>query len=279
MKFDSSLIVARAYEAGKFIALKWLPIDLLNQVKKRHYLRKVSRASVSDEPDLGALKYLVRPGDFVVDIGANIGVYTVYLSRLVAETGCVFSLEPVRTTFGFLTYNVAKLGLRNVLARRVAVTSRPCKISMMIPRDTAGMDNYYQAVVVEGEALADQGITEVVEGLPLDSILSTNVKRVRFIKCDIEGHELHCLNGAANTLRLSRPAWLMEVGGDPQKVGSNAEKVFSLMREHGYSVWVYQHENLKSWAPGVRSVNYLFLTADHIEQLRAEDIAVSGSNA
>ena len=279
MKFDRSLVVARTYEAGKSIALKWLPTGLLNQVKKRHYLRKVSRVSVSDEPDLGVLKYLVRPGDFVVDIGANIGVYTVYLSRLVSETGCVLSLEPIRTTFGFLTYNVAKLGLRNVVARRVAVTSRACKISMMIPRDTAGMDNYYQAAVVAGDALGDQGITDVVEGLPLDNIVSTDVKRVRFIKCDIEGHELHCLNGATNTLRLSRPAWLMEVGGDPQKMGSNAEKVFSLMREHGYSAWVYQHENLKSWAPGVRSVNYLFLATGHIEQLRAGGITVSDSNA
>lgn len=260
--------MARLYEIAKRVALRRLPQRLLKQVKKRHYLKKVIRTSVLDESDLGILSYLVNPGDCVVDIGANVGVYTAHLSRLVADTGRVYSIEPVPTTFDFLSHNVSSLGLTNVLVMRVAITDHACRASMMIPKDSGGVENFYQATVVEEGDEGDSDSTLVVDGLPLDRVLLDDVGRIRFIKCDIEGYELHCLRGAAEVLSLSRPAWLMEVCGYPDQLGSHAANVFSFMGENGYCAWCYQQGKLKPWASGVQNVNYLFLTVDHIERLR-----------
>jgi len=256
------------YEIGKTAVLRWLPDALLKRLKRRHYLRKVDNVRISDEPDLAIVGHLVSPGDCVVDIGANIGIYTVYLSRAVTTSGRVFSFEPVPTTFDFLVNNIRGLGLENVVARQVAITDQRCMIQMVIPRDDQGLQNFYQAAVISERAEKNGSAVVDVDGLPLDLALpGSDIGNVKFIKCDIEGHELRCLEGAINVVARSRPAWLMEVSEDPGKSGSNAGKVFALMRENGYEVWVYREEKLVPWNSDLRSVNYWFLTGDHVRQL------------
>ena len=60
------------------------------------------------------IKYLVKPGDSVLDIGANVGWYTNHLSLLVGEPGKVYSIEPIPETFALLRAVVGELGLSNV---------------------------------------------------------------------------------------------------------------------------------------------------------------------
>jgi FkbM family methyltransferase len=265
--------MARAYDITKAYALRWLPQKILNLLKKSHYLRKVRDISVSHEPDLEIVGQLVGHGDCVVDLGANIGVYTAFLSRLVTDTGRVYSFEPVPTTFSFLDNNVTKLGLQNVILRRAAITDRVCRIAMAVPKDEGGTENFYQAsvVVASKESEAEETVT-MVDGLPLDQAISADIEHITFIKCDVEGHELHCLHGAIEVISRSRPAWLMEVGGDPMQVGSNAALVFAFMRDRGYSIWVFRQGKLESWAPGLRSINYLFLRSEHVTRLRDNGI-------
>src|SRR6185295_226255 len=137
--------------------------------------------------------------------------------------------------------NIRGLGLENVVARQVAITDQRCMIQMVIPRDDQSLQNFYQAAVISEWAEKNGSAVVDVDGLPLDLALpGSDIGNVKFIKCDIEGHELRCLEGAINVVARSRPAWLMEVSGDPGKSGSNAGKVFALMRENGYEVWVYR---------------------------------------
>jgi FkbM family methyltransferase len=259
--------MARAYEIAKAFTLKWLPQGIVNQLKKSHYLRKVRDISVSDEPDLEIVEKLVDQGDSVVDLGANIGVYTVFLSRLVTDTGRVYSFEPVPTTFGFLKNNVTRLGLRNVVLRQSAITNHACRITMTIPKDEWGAENFYQASVVADGAKSRADMTVMVEGLPLDQAILADIEHMKFVKCDVEGHELHCLQGAIQLIIRSRPAWLMEVSGNPEQLGSNAAIVFAFMRDYGYGVWVFRQGRLERWVPGLRSINYLFLYSEHLERL------------
>jgi hypothetical protein len=55
-------------------------------------------------------------------------------------------------------------------------------------------------------------------------------------------------------------------------VGSNAAFVFAFMRDSGYSVWVFRQRKLESWAPGLRSISYLFLRPEHVTRLRDNGI-------
>lgn len=262
----------RPYEIVKAFALKWLPQRIVNRLKKSHYLRKVRGISACAEPDLEIVEQLVGRGDVVADLGANIGVYTVFLSRLVGDTGRVYSFEPMPVTFGFLKNNVTRLGLRNVVLRQAAITDRVCNATMAVPKDEAGAENFYQAAIVLDGAMPRADITVTVDGLPLDEAISADVEHIKFIKCDVEGHELHCLRGAIKVISRCRPAWLMEVGGDPEQTGSNAASVFAFMRDAGYGAWIFRQGRLEPWTPKLRSVNYLFLYPEHIDRLRGKRV-------
>ena len=90
---------------------------------------------------------------------------------------------------------------------------------------------------------------------------------IHFIKCDVEGHELHCLRGATHIM-ASKPAWLIEISGDMDDEASGSYRTASILRSHGYEVFWYDRESLRIRRPGTKSVNYFFLTESHLECLR-----------
>ena len=97
----------------KRIASQILPYRALVALRRYHYCRVVKNFRDEEEPDLKIVKRIVKRGDFVLDIGANIGVYTAALSRLVGSNGTVISFEPIPPTFAILQDTVSRLGFTN----------------------------------------------------------------------------------------------------------------------------------------------------------------------
>jgi hypothetical protein len=91
----------------------------------------------------------------------------------------------------------------------------------------------------------------------MDAILSG--KRVSFIKCDVNGHEVRFLLGAMRTIRTCRPTILMELLQDPDEPASDANKVFSLLEHEGYVVYLFDGKMLRKRQRRERSQNYFFL--------------------
>ena len=69
----------------KPIVLRSFPERMLQYVRRIHYACQIKSISEEDEVDLMAVKHLVQQGDCAIDVGANIGVYTLFLSRLIGE--------------------------------------------------------------------------------------------------------------------------------------------------------------------------------------------------
>lgn len=215
------------------------------------------------EPDLAVVRRLVALGDTVLDVGANYGIYTKFLSDLVGSRGRVISLEPIPETFELLSANVASLGLSNVQLHQRAASDRDGALGMVVP-DTP--DGHYQARVVDGVA----GTSALsVTGVTLDRVAQGTVERLTFIKCDVEGHELAALRGARSLLQECRPALLVEVSGDPDQAGSRANELFTDLRALGYGAYLRRGDLLVHRALGDRAVNYFFLQADRAQPLLA----------
>jgi FkbM family methyltransferase len=238
-------------------------------VKARHYERVLRNFSDDEEPDLKVVRHLVAPGTTAVDLGANIGVYTKVLSSLVGAGGRVISVEPVPQTFRFLVANVGALGLANVEVVNAAVSDGRHELTMEVPAYESGGENFYAAqVVTDGgirERRSDNRLLHV-RAVTLDEIVSP-VERLAFVKCDVEGHEMSCLLGAGVTLSRHRPAWLIEVWGDPDAVDSSAATVFSHLEAHGYLAWLFDGTHLVKRRTGDRGTNYFFLSGSHISAI------------
>ena len=113
----------------KIMAGKFLSKEFQLALRKRASLVRLkmgtSRKSLLErEKELGILNQFIKPGDTVLDIGANFGVYTHEFSKLVGSEGKVYSFEPIPETYGRLCYCVDKLNLNNVEVFDVALSDR-----------------------------------------------------------------------------------------------------------------------------------------------------------
>lgn len=251
----------------KRLAFAYLPTPVLDVVKRLHYARALRNFSTDEEPDLEVVQDLVRSGDLVLDVGANIGVYAKSLAGMVGKNGRVIAFEPVPSTYKILSYNVSRLRLGNVETVPRAVSDRETSFTMEIPAYDTGGENIYCARILDGQAESPRARHVTVHSTSLDSYLGADVGRVAFVKCDVEGHELSCVEGASHLLDASRPAWLIEVSGDPDDARSPSFTLFQRFSARGYEVWWYDRERLRPRRAGDRSTNYFFLTPAHLAML------------
>jgi FkbM family methyltransferase len=180
-----------------------LPLQHQHELKRLNYGWQIRRRTFgTDEREFHRLHEWVSAGDWVLDVGANVGHYTLRLSELVSKAGRVLAFEPVPDTFSLLAANVARLPIRNVTLLNVAASDKTTVLGMSIPRFETGLRNYYQAALNEG-----------APDLPVLclAIGCLNIpQRVQLAKVDVEGHELSVLKGMANILERDHPVLIVE---------------------------------------------------------------------
>jgi len=169
--------------------------------------------------DLGqsyALQTLCRRGDTVLDIGANVGGFTVPLAERVGLAGEVHAFEPFRKVFQHLNANVAMNGLTNVYTHNVALGTEWKTADLHAPDLTtwnfpsamriAGQYNPHDAAVKAN--LRYEPRQERITIRPLDSFEFEG--RVRLVKIDVEFMELSVVLGGRDTIRRHRPVMWVE---------------------------------------------------------------------
>ena len=165
--------------------------------------------------DLGRLLAFCAPDPVILDIGANIGVHSLFFSDIAGPRGKVIAFEAQRIVFQILMGNLALNSIENVYGHHVALGSAPGSLKLppvdySRPWNFGGMslkeespEPQFAPGTPESEA-ADRN--EFVPVIALDSL---KLDRVDFIKLDVEGMEEEVLRGAARTLDKTRP--LMQV--------------------------------------------------------------------
>lgn len=132
----------------------------------------------------------VKPGDTVVDLGANIGYYTLLLAKLVGPNGKVYAIEPHPDHFAVLVKNMETNGHRHVTCLQKAVSDGPGRARFNVSNEPAAHN--LRAKSATGRAID-------VETVALDDVVGHGA-RVDFIKMDVEGAEGLALAGMKRTL-------------------------------------------------------------------------------
>lgn len=176
-------------------------------------------------------------GDTVIDVGANVGCFTLMAAAMVGPSGRVMALEPEPDTYEQLVRNVARSGLRNILTRRVAVGGRS-GIARLHVTKVALYSSMYDSV----DGRASVGTQEEVAVVTLGQVMAeTGIERCHYLKIDCEGceHEiLRSLDGetAARLDQITLESHRLE-GSDPTFLARR-------LRELGFDV----HEGLLLYA-------------------------------
>jgi FkbM family methyltransferase len=254
--------------------LRYAPPALLQMFKKWHYVRVLRNFGDDEEKDIIVAKKLVHEGETAIDIGANVGIYTKVLAERVGVHGRVYGIEPVPPTFSLLTHCIKALGLSNVKLLNIGISDSNTTVSMTVPSYASGGENFYMAHIVAGACDETGENVFNVKVQTLDSLFSDVNEKISFIKCDVEGHEWPVLCGARNVIEKFRPAWLIEISGDPENPSSDSHKVFAYLTELGYTAYWFDGVGLKKRVPGEKSVNYFFLTPGHLQRVQSANIPV-----
>jgi FkbM family methyltransferase len=177
--------------------------------------------------DMGFVLHMLRAGDHFLDVGANVGSYTVLAAGAVGAV--VTSVEPIPATFRHLQRNVALNGLSaKVTAWQGGLSDSPGVLTF-----TEGLDTVNH-VVARGEA----GAVVDVPVRTVDDLVEADVPVL--IKIDVEGHEHAVLKGAARTLASPRLlAVVMETNGSGARYGVKDEQLVAIMRGHRFSPYTY----------------------------------------
>lgn len=185
----------------------------------------------------------LQRGEVILDIGAYIGLFTILASRQVGDEGLVIAIEADPANFDLLQKNIRENGLTNVRALCVGVGETP---------GTLYLHSRGNCSELSTEREMRRGNSTMV-GTPIpvttiDTICHQHdLRRVSFIKMDIEGAELTVLNGARKLIERDRPSFAVASYHviDGQQTCVSMEQQF---REFGYETSTGFRQHLTTWA-------------------------------
>lgn len=213
-------------------------------------------------PDMAYLLHVLSPGDLFVDIGANVGAYTILACAAKKAKGYCF--EPVPSTFERLLVNIRINNLeKSVVSFNLGLSDREDVLFF-----TTG-ENCTNHVVANGE-VSDKVVR--VKVAPLDRILKGLFPSV--LKIDVEGYETPVLSGAQKVLENeSLHSVIMELNGSGSRYGFNEDKICKTMQGLGFLAYTYDpfSRQLESIAgKNIFSGNTLFIRNAEVIQKKVK---------
>lgn len=179
-------------------------------------------------PDMGFLLHFLRGEDLFVDIGANVGSYTILACSAVGARGVAF--EPVPSTYKRLVENMRL----NHLDERVKCINKGVGFQQGSIAFTSDSDTTNHALA-SGEQCANKVTVEVTS---LDAALQGECPSL--IKIDVEGYETPVLEGAPEILKnQTLHAVIMELNGSGSRYGFDESKILELMLSNGFDTYSY----------------------------------------
>jgi FkbM family methyltransferase len=170
-------------------------------------------------------KNLIDSGDIVIDVGANWGLHTLYLSELVGSDGCVIAVEPFPPAFAELEWHLLANNCSNVKAVSVAIgdASGQASFAPGESASTGSLLEYAPNSLSPKEKIA-------VSIRELDSIVEDfEIGKLKLVKIDVEGAETKVLSGSRKTMERYHPYFVIDLHTPEQDVS-----VASLLTSAGY---------------------------------------------
>lgn len=215
---------------------------------------------------LNVIKHCLNQGDVFIDVGASIGLMSVFASQHVGK-GRVLSFEPQSERFGILTSNKALNKCHNIKPFNNGLGQEKNQLKLYT-------DIHSPSLVDHNDEPTHH---EVVDILVLDEVLeSEKIAQVKFIKIDVEGFEIHVLKGAQQLLKSNPPIICVEYVKRLQKLNDGDVSIFNFIKEiNDYKIFqLEKSSSTKSKLIEVKNEeelrdldNIYCFTKDHLENI------------
>ena len=189
---------------------------------------------------------VLKKGDILFDVGANVGLYTLLGSRLVGDTGKVFAFEPLVSNISYLHRHIKINKIKNVI-----IVPCACSDSLAIatffhgPNNAVGhIENATGFNKANETAVVYTDETTIIPTLTLDAVADKLGITPTILKIDVEGAELGVLQGAKGIISNNKPVIYLSVHSDELRTTclaylSNFNYKFEALNEHSENAWEF----------------------------------------
>lgn len=210
-----------------------------------------------DERGIRFIQSHLKQGDTFIDIGGNIGAYSLIAAKLVGKEGQVIAFEPVTQVRNRLIENGALNHFKQLKVEPLAIFNENTELTLHI----SSQDNFGMSSMHAHDE--DSGAIEVAKAVRLDDyVKEQNVSKIDVLKMDIEGAELFALNGMKFTLTNFKPLVLIEICSDVLTgTDLNAADIYAFFKELNYSPFcVGEKGNIEEFTVKTQSeyTNFVF---------------------
>ncbi|MCE7993070.1 MAG: FkbM family methyltransferase [Roseivirga sp.] len=194
--------------------------------------------------DVDELKYIVRSikeGDLALDVGAHKGGYLHWIRKAAGTTGKVVAFEPQPSLYEYLNNMISTYRLNNITLHHAGLSSKEGELRLFVPK-AEGLTS--PGATFEHRQDTSKGHSISVPVLQLDKTLKDRKGPVRFIKMDVEGHELEVFKGGENILKQDRPRLIFECENRHLN-NLTVEDVFAYLKGLGYKGFFFWKGELR----------------------------------
>ncbi|MES2417953.1 MAG: FkbM family methyltransferase [Bacteroidota bacterium] len=173
-------------------------------------------------------KKIIKSGDVVLDVGANIGFHSLYFAELTGITGKVLSFEPIPINFKSFKENLELNNFPQVSANNIALGNENASINIHIDQEGQNPGAYSLLTLgTKNQTIKCEKGDDFLNNLGID--------KVHFMKIDVEGYEFEVLKGLKNTIDRSRPVINFEYDRSYQlKNNDDPASIFSFLAQRNY---------------------------------------------
>ncbi len=202
------------------------------------YIRLISAGFLKAKyPELFYLKQLIKPGFTCVDIGANVGYYSVFLSKYAEKAGHVYAVEPVPLFANVFLKNTSRFAQNNITLYQCALGAERKKVTLGTPL-IDGVFRHGLTKIMDSNATETASQTYEAQMEVADELFSA-LSKIDFLKCDVEGYEVILFPQMIETLKRCKPIIQIEISSE-----ENRKSLMDLLAPIGYKPYKLANGNL-----------------------------------
>ncbi|GHT33798.1 hypothetical protein FACS189434_08850 [Bacteroidia bacterium] len=227
-------------KVAKKLLYKTLSFENYLRVLSKVYFISYKAGWLKNNPNIQYpyfLKNVIKRGDTIIDIGANLGYYTCLFAEWTGKNGKVYAVEPVEPVRNVLRRNAKKFAQVEILPYALGTENKDIALGNDSLKSFGYVATGRHFVMDSPEATENPEITFKAQ-MRRGSELFGELPKIDFIKCDTEGYETIILPEIKEVIRQHTPTVLVETGGE------NRKQILTLMQDLGYEPFVLKNQAL-----------------------------------
>lgn len=229
----------------KFKGKSFFEHKLSNDMRINLYNDSVLSKMIYDgfeKDELHFVSEVLKKGDIFIDIGSNVGLFSLIASRCVGSDGKIIAIEPTPTTYERLLENIAINGITNIESRNIGLSNELGELNFYI--SDSGYDAWNSFVPSADNKLQKQ-ISVNVSNLDHE-LQHVDKAKIKLVKIDVEGWEKYVLKGGASFFKNYSPIVMVEFTEEnTYNAGYCARDIYDIMVLYGYDWYIFKEGKLR----------------------------------